>query len=196
MYGMYFQRHNLKMVELRLETTPHGLRTWQVKLSPLAAGFVSQEAGIHRIVHLAQGRRQTSFAAVEVEALYESLKLQIPDREIKTETLRGSGPGGQHRNKVETAVRLTHIPSGIQAYAATRSQADNRQMAMEVLKSRVQKWHEKGKPAKERSQEASFGSQKRSYRLHGRCQEVVDHATGKKADTLAILERGRLELLQ
>jgi peptide chain release factor 2 len=153
------------------------------------------ETGAHRIVHTVRGRRQTSLAVVECEPVYAHERMHVPERELRIERMRGSGPGGQHRNKVETMVRITHLPTGLQAQADTRSQADSLRLARQVLMSRIASQAD-SVPATGRSSEGSFGSQRRSYRLHGTSQGVVDHRTNQRAGVKDVLEDGRIELLQ
>lgn len=197
MYERFMARHNIAWDLLKTEQTPAGVRSWQVRIEAAQAHdkpvrLLIAEAGSHRIVHEVRGKRQTSFAVVDIEQLMHS-DTRLAEADLKIERTRGSGPGGQHRNKVETAIRITHVPTGIQAYACSRSQAGNLALARTVLQSRVLA---RMQPDRDRtSTNGSFGAQRRSYRLHGPSQGVIDHASGRKAPITKVLDDACLELL-
>ena len=148
--------------------------TFEVKV-PYAYGTLSVEAGTHRLVRISpfdnQGRRQTSFAAVEVVPLIEQTdSIDIPENEIKVDVFRSSGPGGQSVNTTDSAVRMTHIPTGIVVSMQNeKSQIQNRAAALRVLQSRlliVRKQEEDAtKKALAGDVKASWGDQMRSYVL-------------------------------
>jgi peptide chain release factor 2 len=149
--------------------------TFEVK-APYAFGNLSVEAGTHRLVRISpfdnQGRRQTSFAAVEVIPLIEQTdSVEIPESEIKVDVFRSSGPGGQSVNTTDSAVRMTHIPTGIVVSMQNeKSQIQNRAAALRVLQSRLllvrQQEEQAQKKALAGDIKASWGDQMRSYVLH------------------------------
>src|SRR5687767_5948015 len=152
-----------------------------------AYGLYSAEKGVHRLVRLSPfdsaNRRQTSFAGVEVSPVVEEAgELEIEDDDLQVDTYRASGAGGQHVNKTDSAVRITHKPSGIVVQCQNeRSQSANRATAMAMLRSRLVELEERRRAeeiAKERgeAQDVNFGSQIRSYVLHPYTM-VKDHRT-------------------
>ena len=160
--------------------------TFEVNAS-YAYGTLSVEAGTHRLVRISpfdnQGRRHTSFAAVEVVPLIESDdSIEIPDTELKIDVFRSSGPGGQHVNTTDSAVRMTHIPSGIVVSMQNeKSQIQNRAAALRVLQSRLLLLRKEAEDAKKKELagdvKASWGDQMRSYVLNP-YQMVKDLRTG------------------
>jgi peptide chain release factor 2 len=153
-----------------------------------AYGLYSAEKGVHRLVRLspfdAAHRRQTSFAGVEVSPAVDedSADIEIADEDIQVDTYRASGAGGQHVNKTDSAVRITHRPSGIVVQCQNeRSQASNKATAMAMLRSKLIERQERERSeeiARERgeAQDVNFGSQIRSYVLHPYTM-VKDHRT-------------------
>ncbi|MBE4719565.1 MULTISPECIES: peptide chain release factor 2 [unclassified Pseudarthrobacter] len=149
--------------------------TFEVK-APYAFGTLSVEAGTHRLVRISpfdnQGRRQTSFAAVEVIPLIESTdSIDIPDNEIRVDVFRSSGPGGQSVNTTDSAVRLTHIPTGtVVSMQNEKSQLQNRAAALRVLQSRLLLLKKEQEDAEKKAfagdVKASWGDQMRSYVLN------------------------------
>jgi peptide chain release factor 2 len=177
-----------------------------------AYGLYSAEKGVHRLVRLSPfdsaNRRQTSFAGVEVSPVVEGVgEIVIDDDDLQVDTYRASGAGGQHVNKTDSAVRITHKPTGIVVQCQNeRSQSSNRLTAMGMLRSKLAELEERKRReeiAKERgeAQDVNFGSQIRSYVLHPYTM-VKDHRTNfEMGDVNRVLDGGldgfvRAELLR
>jgi peptide chain release factor 2 len=164
-----------------------------------AYGILKAERGVHRLVRLSPfdqaHRRHTSFAQVIVSPLVpEDVDVEIDEGDLRIDTYRASGAGGQHVNKTDSAVRITHIPTGIVVQCQNeRSQSSNRATAMRLLKSRLVELEQERREAElaeERgaAQDIGFGSQIRSYVLHP-YQLVKDHRTGyETGNTQAVLD--------
>ncbi|MCL1801619.1 MAG: peptide chain release factor 2 [Promicromonosporaceae bacterium] len=170
--------------------------------APFAYGHLSVEAGTHRLVRIspfnAQGKRQTSFAAVEVVPLIvESDEIEIPDSELKVDVFRSSGPGGQSVNTTDSAVRMTHLPTGIVVSMQNeKSQLQNRVAALRVLQSRLlaKRREEEAAQKKELAGDikASWGDQMRSYVLHP-YQLVKDLRTEHESGNVTAVLDGALD---
>jgi peptide chain release factor 2 len=153
-----------------------------------AYGLFAAERGVHRLVRIspfdAQKRRHTAFAQLDVAPLVEDdVEVEVDDEELRVDTYRASGAGGQHVNKTDSAVRITHIPTGIVVQCQNeRSQTQNKATAMRMLRARLLAEEERKRAEKlaaERGEQkaAEWGSQIRSYTLHP-SQRVKDHRTG------------------
>src|SRR6185312_5712985 len=170
-----------------------------------AFGYLRAEAGVHRLVRPspfnAQGKRQTSFAAVTVVPEFDDAdaELEIPETDLDfVAFVRASGPGGQNVNKVASAVRITHIPSGITVTCSVeRSQQQNKRLAMNILKSKIEaleqaKRDEELRQAVGDPKNPSWGNQIRNYVLDDR--RVKDVRTGVETSNVeSVLDRGELD---
>jgi peptide chain release factor 2 len=155
---------------------------------PMAYGYLKGEAGMHRLVRISpfnsEGKRQTSFAAVDVSPeIDDSIHIDIRDEDVREDTMRASGAGGQHVNKTSSAIRLTHIPTNTVVYCQMeRSQHKNRAMAWKMLRARLLRAEEEKRELAmaekyKNMAKVGFGSQIRNYFLHPD-QRVKDSRTG------------------
>lgn len=155
---------------------------------PMAYGYLKGETGIHRLVRIspfnADGKRQTSFAAVDVNPeIKNEMEIEIREEDLREDVMRASGPGGQHVNKTSSAIRLTHLPTGIVVHCQSeRSQHQNRAMAMKLLRAKLARLEEEKREAEvaakyDAAPKVGFGSQIRSYFQHPE-QRIKDSRTG------------------
>lgn len=190
MYNHWTERHNFKAKLLDyLDGDEAGLKSASLLIEgENAYGFLKSEAGVHRLVRIspfdASGRRHTSFAAVEVmPEIDDTIEIDIRPEDLKVDTYRSSGAGGQHINKTESAIRITHIPTGIVVSCQTqRSQFQNRDYAMKMLRSKLieikEREHlDKIEDIKGVQKEIAWGAQIRSY-VFMPYTLVKDHRTG------------------
>jgi peptide chain release factor 2 len=185
---------------------PVGIKSATVMVTgDYAFGLLSAEAGVHRLVRISPfdqaARRHTSFASVFVwPELPEDVEIDIPEKDLRIDTYRSSGAGGQHVNVTDSAVRLTHLPTGIVVSCQNeRSQHRNRDAAMKVLKARLYDLRIREQQARleqigGEKKDIAFGSQIRSYVLHP-YQMVKDHRTKEQVgDVNRVLNEGDLDV--
>jgi peptide chain release factor 2 len=168
-----------------------------------AYGFLQSEIGVHRLVRISpfdsNKRRHTSFSSVDViAAATDNISITIEDKDVRIDTYRSSGAGGQHINKTDSAVRITHLPTGIIVQSQNdRSQIKNRVTAMELLKARLYEFErekQRAKYEKHYNEKGSieWGSQIRSY-IFMPYQLVKDHRTGYETSRLDLIIDGRID---
>ena len=191
-------------VQDRLDGQEAGIKSATFTLSgPNAYGLMSAERGVHRLVRLSPfdsaNRRQTSVAAVQVAPLVtDEAEVEIEDKDIRIDTYRASGAGGQHVNKTDSAVRITHLPTGVVVQCQNeRSQTQNRATAMNMLRSRLlelelQKREEEAARERGESMTIGFGSQIRSYVIHPYSM-VKDLRTGHETGNTQAVFDGALD---
>lgn len=189
MYTKWAEKEGFKIDVIDFQSGDEaGLKdiTFEIK-GDYAFGFSKSEAGVHRMVRISPfdsaNRRHTSFASVFIyPSVEEDIEIDINPTELRIDTYRASGAGGQHVNKTDSAVRITHIPSGIVAQCQNqRSQHKNKNQALKILKARLyqlelDKEKEKNKELEDQKLDIGWGSQIRSYVFHP-YQMVKDHRT-------------------
>ena len=206
MYSAWASKHDFDVELLdRQDDDVAGIQSATVAIrGPWAYGYLKGETGIHRLVRISpfnsEGKRQTSFAAVDVspEIADDDTEVELKDEDIREDVFRASGAGGQHVNKTSSAIRLTHFPTGIVVQCQNeRSQHKNRATAIKMLRARIARMEEEKREAeqfaryKERPK-TGFGSQIRNYFLHPD-QRVKDQRTGHYVGSFQSVLDGNLD---
>lgn len=193
---------DFRVIEV-LEGEEAGLKSATIEVnSEYAYGLLRSEIGVHRLVRIspfdANARRHTSFTAVYLYPVHDEVKYDINMADVRVDTYRSSGAGGQYINKTDSAVRMTHLPTGIVASCQTeRSQIQNRETALKTLKTMVAEFYRQEEESKRQDRMADkkkveWGSQIRSYVLQP-YQLVKDLRTGEEtSDTAGVLD-GKLK---
>lgn len=208
LYTRWAARRGFQVEELDyLPGDEAGLKSVTLRISgPHAFGFLKSERGIHRLIRIspfdASGRRHTSFASVDViPDVGNDIELDIKESDLRFDTFRSSGPGGQSVNTTSSAVRVTHIPTGISAQCQNeKSQHHNKESALRILKARLYNLELQKREAERQAEYAgkdaiAFGSQIRTYTLQP-YRLVKDHRTGTEVGDVDAVLNGQIDVFQ
>ncbi|MDE5832679.1 MAG: peptide chain release factor 2 [Desulfovibrio sp.] len=208
LYSRWAARHKFAIEEIDyLPGSEAGIKSVTLRIAgPYAFGFLKSERGIHRLIRIspfdASGRRHTSFASVDiVPDAGDDIELDIKESDIRVDIFRSSGPGGQSVNTTSSAVRVTHLPTGVTAQCQNeKSQHHNRETAMRVLKARLYNIELQKREAERQAQYAgkdaiAFGSQIRTYTLQP-FRLVKDHRTGSESVDVEAVLNGQIDQFQ
>lgn len=208
MYLRYTEKHGFKTEILELEENEGGIKSVTIKVSgPYAFGYLKGEAGVHRLVRISpfdsNSRRHTSFASVYASPeVDDTIEIDIKSEDIRIDTYRAGGAGGQHVNKTDSAVRITHLKTGIVVQCQNeRSQYMNKDVAFKMLRSRLYEYYQAEKE-KEREKNAiekreiGWGSQIRSYVFQPYTM-VKDHRTNySTGNIISVMDGGIDEFIE
>lgn len=205
MYTRWAEKHKyrVKMLDLQDDTEAGIKSATMIVEGENAYGYLKNEIGVHRLVRIspfnAQGKRQTSFAKIEVTPeIEDDISIELDTEDLRIDTYRSSGAGGQHVNKTDSAIRITHLPTGIVVTCQNeRSQHQNRDMAMKILKSKLMELAEKEhqenlKELKGDFAQNTWGSQIRSYVFQPYTM-VKDHRTGAEMGNVQAVMDGDID---
>ncbi len=205
MYTQWAQKNEYSVELLdRSDNDEAGINNASIAIrGPLAYGYLKGETGMHRLVRIspfnAEGKRQTSFAAVDVSPeVSDSVEVDLREDDVREDTFRASGAGGQHVNKTDSAIRLTHEPTGIVVQCQNeRSQHKNRAAAWKMLRARLARLEEEKREAEQAKKyrdqaRVGFGSQIRNYFLHPD-QRVKDSRTGYSVGSFHSVMDGEIQ---
>ncbi len=196
MYQRWIAKRGWKLEIIdRLEGEVAGIKNITMRISgPFAYGYCKSEKGVHRLVRISpfdsNARRHTSFASVDITPIIEDVQVEVRPEDIKVDTYRASGAGGQHVNKTDSAVRITHIPSGIVVSSQSeRSQIQNRETCMKMLKSKLYE-----KEVLERQEKISqMGGEKKKIEWGSQIRNYVFQPYTLVKDTRTKLEMGNIQ---
>jgi len=205
MYSQWAQKNEFTIALLdRNDNDEAGINSASVAIrGPMAYGYLKGEMGLHRLVRIspfnADGKRQTSFAAVDVAPeVSDNIDVHIDEKDVREDTFRASGAGGQHVNKTSSAIRLTHVTSGtVVSCQNERSQHKNRATAWKMLRAKMARIEEEKREAEQAQKykdqaRVGFGSQIRNYFLHPD-QRVKDARTGYSATNFSNVLNGNID---
>ena len=209
MYSRYSERNGFSFKLLDIQDGDEaGIKSVTMLIEgPYAYGYLKGESGVHRLVRISpfdsNKRRHTSFASVYISPeIDDSIEIEIEEKDLRIDTYRASGAGGQHVNKTDSAVRITHLPTGIVVSCQNeRSQHQNRATSMKILKARLyeiekEKQKEKLEEIGSDKKEIGWGSQIRSYVMHP-YRMVKDHRTNyEESDVESVLDGDMNEFIK